>query len=78
MISWLNGNDEVGAKTFTFSHDSPAAHAFQNFSQRWTQTITEQFPPSPPIQIVTEDWEIFGRIQSIQQCASDAAISVLA
>ena len=77
VASWLNGDDELGAKTFTFSHDSLAADAFQNFSQRFTTTITERFPPNPPITIVTEDWELFGRIQGIQQCPSDAASAVL-
>jgi hypothetical protein len=77
VASWLNGDDELGAKTFTFSHDSLAADAFQDFSQRFTTTVTERFPPGPPITIVTEDWQLFGRIQGIQQCPSDAAASVL-
>jgi hypothetical protein len=77
VASWLNGDDELGAKTFTFSHDSLAADAFQDVSQRFTTTITEHFPPNPPITIVTEDWELLGRIQGIQQCPSDAASAVL-
>jgi hypothetical protein len=78
VTSWLNGDDSLGDKVFTFSHDSLAADAFQDFSQRWTKTITVQLqPPFPPAQIVTEDWEIFGQIQGIQPCPADAAISVL-
>jgi hypothetical protein len=58
----LNGDDQIGTKVFTFSHDSLAADAFQSFSERWRNE---------------GDWEIFGRIQGVSTCPVMATMSLL-
>lgn len=53
--SWLNADDTVGFKVFTFRHDDLAAGGTFNFSHRWNSEGS---------------WEIFGHVISTPQCAA--------
>lgn len=62
FVSWLNADDQIGNKVFTFSHDSLAADGSQSFSERWKNE---------------GDWELFGHITATQTCPAEAAIAIL-
>lgn len=62
VTSWLNSDDQIGSKVFTFSHDAFVADAFQSFSQRWKNE---------------GDWELFGQASGVPTCPVSAIITVL-
>jgi hypothetical protein len=62
FVSWLNADDQIGNRVFTFSHDSLAATPVRAFSHRWRNE---------------GDWELFGRVSAVPMCPVEAVLAVL-
>lgn len=62
VTSWLNGDDQIGSKVFTFSADDFGADAFEAFSERWDNE---------------GDWELFGQASGVPTCPAVAIATVL-
>lgn len=62
FVSWLNADDQVGNKVWTFSHDNLAEQADRVISQRWSNE---------------GDWEIFGRVLALSACPAQATMAML-
>lgn len=59
--SWLNADDQIGSKFFSFKHDSLAAGNVIYFSQRWGNE---------------GDWEIFGHANASPTCPAESAAAL--
>jgi len=60
--SWLNKDDTIGSKTFTFTHDSLETNMEQDFSHKWDNE---------------GEWEINGKVTASPLCSIDLS-SILA
>jgi hypothetical protein len=57
LWSWLNPDDTIGTKVFTFTHDDLDPSTATEFSHRWEDE---------------GDWEIFGHVSSTVLCPANA------
>jgi hypothetical protein len=60
--SWLNADDQIGNKVWTFSHDTLVETPDQDFSKRWDNE---------------GDWELFGHVHSSPTCPADVVAGIL-
>ena len=72
IASFINGDELLGTKVFTFTHDALVADAFHDMVHRF-QKFVRLNPLQPPI---LTDSEMFGRTQGIQPCPAAAAASM--
>lgn len=59
--SWLNADDQIGSKFFSFGHDDLAKNVSIDFSQRWHNE---------------GDWEIFGEASATAKCPANAMAKI--
>jgi len=59
--SWLNADDQIGSKFFSFGHDDLAKNLSIDFSQRWHNE---------------GDWEIFGHANATAKCPAKAMAKI--
>ena len=59
--SWLNADDQIGSKFFSFGHDDLAKNLSIDFSQRWHNE---------------GDWEIFGHANATAKCPANAMAKI--
>lgn len=62
FVSWLNSDDQIGNKVWTFSHDDLVETPDQDFSKRWENE---------------GDWELFGHVHSSPTCPADVVTGIL-
>lgn len=60
--SWLNADDTIGFRVFTFTHDRLADGGTIEFSQRW---------------VSEGDWEIFGSVTAVPMCPAELLQAIL-
>jgi hypothetical protein len=62
FVSWLNADDHIGNKVWTFSHDNLVEQPDRDISQRWDND---------------GDWELFGRVLAVPGCPAEASMGML-
>jgi hypothetical protein len=62
FVSWLNPDDQIGNKVWTFSHDTLTANTPIALTQRWQNE---------------GDWELFGHVTAVAPCPIEALIAIL-
>jgi hypothetical protein len=78
IVSWLNGDDLLGTRVFTFTHDALTADAFQDMVHRFQKYVVVMQPGFPNgVPVLVADFELFGKMQGIQTCPVAATTSLL-
>lgn len=72
--SWIHGDELLGTKVFTFTHDALLADAFHDMEHRFQKFVPVSTSPNP---ILVADFELFGKMQGIQSCPVAATTSLL-